>query len=64
MTMAGTVLATWKMFILCELSRDRMAASEDTGFLMMGLLISLFILLESLLRKRLEMTEKIQELKL
>lgn len=33
MTMEDTVLVIWKMFILCELSKDRMLSSEDIGFL-------------------------------
>ena len=33
MAMQDTVLVIWKMFILCELSKDRMLSSEDIGFL-------------------------------
>ena len=33
MAMEDTVLVIWKMFILCEVSKDRMLSSEDIGFL-------------------------------
>lgn len=32
MAMEDTVWVSWKMFILCELSTNRMASSEDIGF--------------------------------
>lgn len=31
--MEDTFLVIWKMFMLCELSKDRMLSSEDIGFL-------------------------------
>lgn len=32
MAMEDTVLVSWQMFILCELSTDRMASSDVIGF--------------------------------